>query len=235
MLRVGHRGAAAHAPENTLASFRRAVALGAQAVELDVHRSQDGRLVVIHDETIDRTTDGTGRVADLTLAQLRRYDAGSWKGREFAGERMPTLEEVAAALPPEILLFVELKAGSHRYPGIEEDLARLLRQRDLERRVRVSSFDHKALARLRQLLPNVGLGALFSALLVDPVAVAQSCGASAIHPNFHYLDADLVAQAHRASLEVHAWTVNDPRDIVVVGAMGVDGMISDFPERLPHD
>jgi glycerophosphoryl diester phosphodiesterase len=108
-LRIGHRGAAAVAPENTIASFRRAVELGAQAVELDVQRTKDGHLVVMHDDTVDRTTDGTGHVAELTLARIRRLDAGSWNGTAFAGERVPTLDELGDALRPEILLFVEIK------------------------------------------------------------------------------------------------------------------------------
>lgn len=231
-LRIGHRGAAGHAPENTLASFRKAVALGADAVELDVHRTADGALVVIHDESLERTTDGRGRVAELTLAEIRRYDAGSWKGAEFAGERVPALEEIAAALPARIELFVELKGGSFRYPGIEEDLARFLRARELAGRVRVSSFDHRALRRLRELMPELRTGALFAALPVDPVALARACGANAIHPSFSYLSAEAVAEAHRAGLEVYTWTVNRPEDIAAARAMEVDGMFSDFPERL---
>jgi glycerophosphoryl diester phosphodiesterase len=108
-LRIGHRGAAAVAPENTIASFRRAVELGPEAMELDVQRTKDGHLVVMHHDTVDRTTDGTGHVAELTFARIRRLDAGSWNGTAFAGERVPTLDELGDALRPEILLFVEIK------------------------------------------------------------------------------------------------------------------------------
>lgn len=230
MLRIGHRGAAAQAPENTIASFRRAVSLGAQAIELDVLPTKDGHLVVIHDDTVDRTTDGTGRVADLTLSEIQRLDAGSWKGAEFADERVPTLEEVGEALPPSILLFVEMKGG----PGtpIERVLAGLIPRLGGHERVRVSSFDHRALARLHAIDPRVSLGALFVALPVEPVAIARACGASALHPAFQYLTPDVVAEAHAAGLAVHAWTVNEPADIARVRAMGVDGIFSDHPERL---
>ena len=232
MLKIGHRGAAAQAPENTLASFRRAVELGADGVEFDLHRTRDGAFVVIHDETLDRTTDGHGNVDDFTLAELRRLDAGSWRGTEFAGEQIPMFEEIAAALPRGLILFAELKAGSFRYPGIEEELATFLRSHALLGRVRVSSFDHRALARLRALLPDLETGALFIALPVDAVGVARDCGAQALHPNFHYLTAELVEEAHRAGLAVNTWTVNDPADIDRVRAMRVDGVMTDHPERL---
>lgn len=232
MLRIGHRGAAAIAPENTLVSFRRAIELGADGVELDLHRARDGRFVVIHDDTLDRTTDGHGPVDALSSDELRRLDAGSWKGPEFAGERVPLFEDVVDALPASAVIFAELKAGSDRAPGIEVDFARLLSDRSLLGRVRVSSFDHRALARLRRLLPALSTGALFVALPVDPVALGRACGAQAIHPSFRYLTRELVDEAHRAGLAVHTWTVNEPADIATASAMGVDGIVSDHPERL---
>ena len=235
MLRIGHRGAAAYAPENTLASFRRAVELGADGVEFDLHRTRDGRFVVIHDDAVDRTTDGHGKVDALAFEELRRLDAGSWKGREFAGERIPTFDEVIDELPPRVLLFAELKAGSGRAPGIEDDLARFLRERRALPRVRVSSFDHRALLRLRGLLPELETGALFTGLPVDLVSLARNCGAQALHPSFHHLSAGVVGEAHAVGLAVNAWTVNEPDDIARVRAMGVDGMFSDYPDRLAYD
>jgi glycerophosphoryl diester phosphodiesterase len=232
VLRIGHRGASAQAPENTLASFRRAIELGADGVELDLHRTKDGRFIVIHDDTLERTTDGSGPVDALSLEELRRLDAGSWKGREFAGERIPMLEEVIDALPATATVFAELKAGSDRAPGIEEDLARWLAARSAVDRVRISSFDHRALARLRRLVPALRTAALFVCLPVDPVGLARACGAQAIHPSFRYLTRDVVDEAHRGALEVHTWTVNEPADIAAVRALGVDGIMSDYPERL---
>lgn len=229
MLRIGHRGAAGVAPENTIASFRRAVALGADAVELDVQRTRDGHLVVMHDDTVDRTTDGSGRVSDLDLAAIRRLDAGAWKGAAYAGERVPTLDEVIHAVGAPTLLFVELK-GPVTVRGLEEQLLRTLERAGA--RARVSSFDHRALARLRALDGALALGALFTALPVDAVALARACGANAIHPNREYVVPELVAEAHAADLEVHVFTVNDPREAVALRAMGVDGIFSDHPDRL---
>jgi glycerophosphoryl diester phosphodiesterase len=232
MLKIGHRGAPAYAPENTLASFRKAVELGADAVEFDLHRTRDGEFIVIHDDTVDRTTNGHGKVDDLSLGELRRLDAGSWKGPEFAGERIPTFAELLEDLPARLLLFAELKAGSARSPGVEEHLARFLTDRGALPRVRVSSFDHRALLRLRELLPEVETGALFVALPVDAVALARACRAEALHPSFHYLTRDVVVAAHTARIAVNTWTVNDPADIARVADMGVDGIFSDFPDRL---
>lgn len=228
MLLIGHRGAAGVAPENTIVSFRRAVAMGADAVELDVQRTRDGHLVVMHDRTVDRTTDGTGPVDDLDLATIERLDAGSWKGAAFAGERVPTLDQVIDAVAAPTILFVELKGPAPT--GVEAQLlATVARARS---RVRVSSFDHRALARLRRLDAAIPIGALFTALPVDPVAIARSCGASAIHPGAEYVVPELVREAHDAGLEVHVWTANEPREIAALREMGVDGIFSDHPDRL---
>jgi glycerophosphoryl diester phosphodiesterase len=235
VLKIGHRGAAAYAPENTLASFHRAVELGADGIEFDLHRTRDGRFVVIHDDTVDRTTNGHGKVDPLSFAELRRLDAGSWKGREFAGERIPTFEEVIEAVPERVVLFAELKAGSAKSPGIEAALARFIRERNVTDRVRVSSFDHRALASLRPLLPELQTGALFTCLPVDLVGLARNARAQAVHPSFHYLTREAVEEAHRAGLAVYAWTANDPDDIDAVRAMGVDGIFSDHPDRLTQD
>jgi len=230
MLRIGHRGAAGTAPENTLASFRRAVTLGVDGVELDVQRSRDGALVVIHDETVDRTTDGSGRVANLTLAEIGRLDAGTWKGPEFAGERVPTLAEVVEAVPAPVRVFVELKDPS-RYPGIEAEVVGLVRERGVGDRVELSSFDHASLARVRSIAPEVRLGFLYSRH-PDPIPAARALRAASLHAAFRHLASRVVDDAHRAGLAVYAWTLNEPADIAAARAMGVDGIFSDRPERL---
>lgn len=232
-LRIGHRGAAGTHPENTLASFRRAVEAGMDGIELDVHRTRDGHLVVIHDPTLDRTTDGTGYVRDLTLDQVRQADAGKWKGDRFAGERVPTLQELFRALPSSLRFFVELKAGSIHYPGIEEDLVRLIRAEGMEGRTEVSSFDHQALLRISRLAPDLELGMLFADNPVNPVRMAQECGARALHPFWQWVTPEMVRSARSAGLRVAVWTVNDPAYISLLrDQLRVDGIMSDFPERL---
>lgn len=231
-LRIGHRGAAGTHPENTLISFRRAVELCAVGAEFDVHRTRDGHLVVIHDEFLDRTTTGTGLIRDLTLAEIKQADAGVKKGPQFAGERVPTLHEVIAAVPADFLFFLELKAGSIHYPGIEEDLLRALEQEGVLGRVQVSSFDHHALCRLHELKPDLPLGMLYSENLLDPVGMARAIGAEALHPAWAWVTPELVATAHAAGLKVNTWTANLPEVIAMLKRYGVDGIMSDFPDRI---
>lgn len=230
---IAHRGTSGRAPENTMAAFRRAAAMGCHGIEFDIHRSADGHLVVIHDPFLERTTNGRGLVRAATLAELKALDAGSWKGQEFAGERVPTLAEVIAdpALQ-ELTLYIELKAGSIHYPGIEAELVALLRRLGCVPRVQVSSFDHVGLLRLHELAPELPLGILYEGNPLNPVAMARAVGATALHPSWHFVQPDLVQGAHAAGLAVNVWTVNTPEVAAHVRACGVDGIMSDYPEIL---
>lgn len=232
MLRIGHRGAAGSAPENTLASMRKAISIGVDGVEFDVHRTLDGQLVVIHDPTLDRTTTGKGLVAQMTMDEIRAFDAGVRKHESFAGERVPSLAELVAAVPAPTLLFLELKAGSFAYPGIEEDLARFVREHAIEDRLQISSFDHHALRLLRELLPSVPTGMLYFARPVDPVGMARACGATALHPMWLYVTPGDIEEAHAAGLQVNLWTPNGEAELAQCRRLGADGIITDHPERL---
>lgn len=232
VLRIGHRGAAGTHPENTMASFRRAVELGAHGIEFDIHRTKDGHIVVIHDHHLERTTDGTGWIMHRTLDEIRQCDAGSWKGPAFKGERVPTLVEVIRQTPVSLMLFLELKAGSLHYPGIEEDLVKLIREEGALSRLQVSSFDHHGLLKLHTLEPKLELGMLFSENLLDPVGLANACGASALHPSWQWTSPHLVQTAHEAGMNVNVWTVDDPQAIAIMKQFGVDGIISDYPDRV---
>lgn len=232
LLRIGHRGAAGTHPENTMVSFRRALELGAQGIEFDVHRTQDGHLVVIHDLWLHRTTNGQGLVRDHTLAEIQALDAGAWKGSEFAGERVPTLREVIRGTPAQCRLFLELKFGSIHYPGIEGEVLALLREEGALPRTQISSFDHHALKRIHELDPGVEIGMLFDCNLLDPVASARACGARALHPAGFWVTPDLIRQARAAGLAVTVWTVNEPPFIALMKHLGVDGIMSDYPDRI---
>jgi glycerophosphoryl diester phosphodiesterase len=232
MIRIGHRGAAGTHPENTLVSFTRAAQLGAQGIEFDVHRTSDGHLVVIHDALLDRTTTGTGIIRELSLAAVKAADAGGKKGAQFVGEQVPTLLEVFHQAPSSVHLFLELKSGSLHYPGIEQELLNLIAREGVRERVSVSSFDHQALRRLRDADATIPLGMLYSENLLDAVGMAQAIGANALHPAWEWVTPELVAQAHAARLEVFTWTVNHPAAIAYMQHCGVDGIMSDFPDRL---
>ena len=229
---LAHRGASAEAPENTLAAFRLALEQGADGFELDVHRTRDGHLVVCHDETVDRTTDGTGAIGAMTLAELKRLDAGRWFDERFAGERIPTLDEVWA-LAEEAgglrLLNVEVKLGFAAYPGIEEALVEWIESRGLEERVVVSSFNHFSLLRLHQLAQKLRTGILYMAAWVEPWLGAHRVGARSLHPYHPTLVPPLVEAAHQQGLEVYPFTVDEPRRMEELAKMGVDGLITNRP------
>lgn len=231
-LRIGHRGAAGTHPENTLVSFRRALELGCDGIEFDVHRTSDGHIVVIHDPELGRTTNGQGLVRDLTLAELQKLDAGAWKGEQFVGERIPTLRDLIRQTPPTCQLYLELKAGSIHYPGIETDILKLLREEGARDRVQISSFDHKALLQFHELDPDVPLGMLYSENLLDAVGLAREIGATALHPAWQWVTPGLVQAAHTAGMKVNTWTVNHPQIAQLVQYCGVDGIMTDYPDRV---
>ena len=218
---IAHRGASAAAPENTLAAFRMAADLGADGVELDVRRTVDGQLVVIHDASVDRTTDGTGRVAALTLDQLRRFDAGRKFGPPFRGERIPLLSKVFEALGGRLLVDVEVKAA-----GVEAALLDLIKKMQMVDSVLISSFDAQVVAHVRDLAPEMPAGLLQSA--ADPYA-AVSVRATAYLPEVTALTADVVASCRSHGLRVITWTVRTEEEARQALRVGVDGIIADDP------
>jgi glycerophosphoryl diester phosphodiesterase len=230
---LAHRGASRRAPENTMAAFRLAAQLGADGVELDVQLSKDGEAVVMHDSRVDRTSDGHGRVADLTLAELRALDAGGWVAPEFAGERIPTLAEVLYELGPRLVLDVELKTAGLFGGGLEAEVVRLVEDAGLGERVILSSFDPLALWRVRRLNPHLSTG-----LLSAPDSPSYIRGRwlqalarpAALHPRWDTLDGPAVAAAHRQGLAVRPWTCDDPDGLRRLVAWGVDAIITNVPD-----
>ena len=236
VLRVGHRGARGHAPENTFASFTRGLELGVSVVETDVHLSRDGEVVVIHDHTVDRTTNGKGYVKDMTVAELKQLDAGAWfdapsggVGR-YAGERIPTLAELLEWAKPRVPLAIEIKNGPLYYPGVAAKVIGLLRQYDMLKQAILISFDHFVLREARIIEPEVATGVLYAGRLVDPVHAALEAGAAALHPQWAYVTRDLVEVAHAANLAVSPWCPNDVETLRGLDQMGVDSIGTDYPE-----
>ena len=214
---IGHRGAAGLEPENTLRSFRRAAAEGAEAIELDLRLTRDGRLVVLHDATVDRTTDGSGPVAGMALDEIRQLDAG-------LGERIPAFEEVLEAT--ELPIHAELKAVEAAEP-----LAALIRERGLAERVTPISFAPEALRRVKLSLPDLPVGLILSGGSPG-LAEARSVGASLVSPQAAYLYAAMVESYRRAGLRITTWTVNEPKEMRRVLRLGVDGIVTDRPDLL---
>ena len=217
MIIFGHRGAPGHPRrgENTRASFRKALEYGANGLEFDVRRCGDGQLVIIHDDTINRTTNGRGRVSRLSYEELRNFDAG-------LGEPIPLLSDVLDEFAGQCLLNIELKDA-----GIACDVKKLLLERRIGSNVIVSAFEWQELPSLR---PEVPI-AVLSSKRRNLIPRARELGATAIHPHRHIVSPALIAAAHEADLRVYAWTVNDPAEMARFRELGVDGIFTDFPER----
>jgi len=228
-----HRGASAHAPENTLAAFELALAQGADGIELDAKLSADGHVVIIHDATVDRTTDRQGRVKDMSLAELRSLDAGGFFAEQYHGEKVPTLEEVFEALGKR--MFVNVELTNYNTPGdyLVESVCTLVKKCGLQKQVLFSSFFASNLSKARGLLPEVPRGLLaFNGLLG---AWARSFGFAfgryqALHPNLKDVTPQQVQRVHRLKRRVHVWTVNTAEDMRRLFNWDVDAIFTDDPQ-----
>lgn len=232
---LAHRGACFGAPENTMAAFRLAAEMGADGIELDVRLCKDDEAVVIHDSQIDKTTDGSGRLKDFTLAELQALDAGSWFGAEFTGERIPTLAQVLHELGPRLIFNIELKTASLFSDGLEAEVVRLIEDTNMAHRTIVSSFSPMALWRVRRLNRHISIGLLYSSdqpfdfyrrglrSLVRP---------HSLHPRWDTIDEKAVTAAHRQGLRMYPWTCNDLDALRRLIAWGIDGIITDRPDLM---
>jgi len=227
-----HRGASAHAPENTLTAFELAIRQGADAIELDAKLCADGHVVVIHDATVDRTTDGSGLVSEMTLDALRELDAGCRFDTAFCGERVPTLEEVFATFGDKTFINIELTNYRSLTDELPERVAELVRRHALEESVLFSSFNPLALRRAHRLIPEVPIGML--ALPGWAGAWARSALGNcvpyqALHPAIEDVRPALIQHQHRRGRRVHVYTVNNPQDIATLFRWQVDGIFTDDP------
>ncbi|MEA3231939.1 MAG: glycerophosphodiester phosphodiesterase family protein [Thermodesulfobacteriota bacterium] len=232
-LLVAHRGFRANYPENTMIAFKAGVDAGAQMVELDVHMTRDRELVVIHDDTLDRTTDGKGRVDEHTLSELKKLDAGHWFHPRFAGERIPTLREVLRELSRRALINIEIKSdyGQPRVSsGIEEGVLDLLTREDAFAAVLISSFDPQIIENTRRL--NTSLPVAFISKSTEGKKTVDFCrglDVFSFHPNFLSLDKELVKQMHAAGIQVFPYNVNSEPEFQRLIKTGADGLITDEP------
>jgi glycerophosphoryl diester phosphodiesterase len=220
ILRIGHRGACGHAPENTLASIEQAIALGCAFTEVDVQRTADGALVLLHDPNVNRTTDGKGLAAEMNLEDLRQLDAGE-------GQKIPTLEEALQAADGKIGLILELKAE-----GLAYDLVAIVRASGFAGPLIYASFGQDDLQHIRRIEPDARTLVLFKGLPKNPVAEATQVQATHVGLRFDKATAPLVRALHKAGLNVFVYTVNRPKDIQRMRTVDVDGIVSDRPERI---
>jgi len=228
---IAHRGASAVAPENTMAAFRRAVAMGVDCIETDLHLSRDGRLIIVHDATLNRTTNGDGLVKNFTFSELRQLDAGRWFSEDFAGERLPAVEELLdLAEPADLSLYLEIKGGAGY--GVERAVISALRGRKESKAAVILCFDPSVLDRIHQLDRLLMTGLLFESDGLDMVREAVRVGARQIAPRGDCVTSELLEDAHRRGLKVIAWTINDPVQMRALASAGVDGIMTNHPDRL---
>jgi glycerophosphoryl diester phosphodiesterase len=230
---LAHRGAKAYAPENTLASFELAIAQGADGIELDVKLTADGQVVVIHDATVNRTTGASGRVKDMSLAELRLLDAGSFFSENFKAEKIPTLEEVFETVGKRTFINVELTNYNTPRDHLVESVCMLVKKFGLHKRVLFSSFISANLSRARSYLPDVptGLLALGGVLGAWPRSFGFAFGKyEALHPNIKDMTHQQVQRVHRLKRRIHVWTVNAEADMRRMFDWGVDAIITDDPQ-----
>lgn len=231
---VAHRGASSLAPENTISAFDKAVSLGADYIELDVQLTKDGELVVIHDVTVDRTTNGTGRVKNLTYAEIAALDAGSWFGPQFKGEKVPTLQTVLDRYEGKIGILIELKKPSI-YPEIEEELAKALAgrsTRDDSSDIIVQSFSKQSIIEFHQLLPTIPTGIIIGTSTKyssDEDLFAVDGFASFINPDASLVTEKFMKHAREKNLNVFSWTVSDSQTAENLQRLNVNGIVTNYP------
>lgn len=220
MLKIGHRGAAGHAPENTLRAVEVAIALKADLAEVDLQRTRDGHIILLHDRTVNRTTNGRGPLAGLSLQEVRRLDAGK-------GQRVPTLDELLRAASGRIGLMLEMKME-----GLAEDVVKSVKQARFPGHLIYASFLHKEMLRVRDFDPHALTLTLFEGVPVNPVAIVRDARATHAGIALDSLTPTFVKALRVAGTRIFTYTVNDPADIHYARSLGVDGIISNYPDRL---
>ncbi|CAM3853324.1 glycerophosphodiester phosphodiesterase [Alicyclobacillus pomorum] len=227
-----HRGYSSTYPENTMPAFQAALDIGVDGIEFDIHLTKDGHIVVHHDEQVDRTSNGSGWIRDLTLEEIQRLDAGSWFGPAFAGTRIPTLEAVLRLIADSkrtVEVNIERKAGMVAYPGLEEQAWQMVCAYGLTNQVIFSSFNHFVLRDLKSAHPEAKIGLLYMEGLVNPWVYAKHLDATAIHPFYLSIDREVVEGTRNCGIAVHTFTVDDVESAERLMRWGVDAIITDDP------
>ena len=226
-----HRGASGYAPENTLEAFRLAMEQGADGIELDVHLTKDGEVVVIHDETIDRTGNGQGNVKDYTLEELKKFSFHNYM-EKYQGVQIPTLKEVLDLVKnSQMQVNIELKTGIYWYEGIEEKTMEIVKSRKMEDRVIYSSFNHYSIQKILEQDIHAETAYLFSDVTLNMERYAKNTGVKGLHPAVYHLKmADFLETYLKSGLKVRVWTVNNKEDMKMFMDAGVDAVITNYPK-----
>ncbi len=230
--KIAHRGASGNYPENTRLAFEKALATPVDMIEMDCQLTQDGHVVIFHDERLQRTAGARGAVRGKTLKQLKALDIGQWCKKSYKGERILTLEEVVSLIGGRVDLCVDIKCFPESPQGIELKLLFILSHYDYLDRTLFSSFDYRCLRRVRDLAPESRIAVICGAgVKEDPFEAAQQLGAVAMHVQKELATRDFLHRAWDEGLDVSVWTVNELRDMERFASLGVQGIVSDFPEK----
>jgi len=228
-----HRGASGTHPENTLAAFNEAAQLDIHGVELDVHLTKDGELVVIHDESINRTSNGEGYIKDMTIGELRAFDFGSWFGEQFTGEKIPTLEEVLAIYKNTTHhVNIELKSDIFPYEGMGRKVLQTIEKLNMADRVVISSFDHEAIQNIKQTAPHIEVALLTMEVMVDAYDYARFIPADALHIHLPTAQRKMTKDALLKGAIIRVFTVNEIEYALALQHLGVHAIFTDFPEKM---
>ena len=228
---IAHRGFSGKYPENTMLAFRKALEAGAEGIEFDVHMTKDDQLVIIHDELLDRTTDGTGLVRDYTLEELRRLDASAGFRGVFGKNPIPTLEEYYELIKDwEILTNIELKTGVIWYPGIEEKVLKVIDHYGRRKDTIISSFNHFSILRMKELAPDIVCGFLEESRIIAPAEYCKKHKVQCWHPLCYDMTEDVVGELKAEGIMINAWTVNRREDMEDMLKKGIDGVITNVPD-----
>lgn len=227
-----HRGASGYAPENSMEAFQIAVEMGADGIELDVQLTKDGEIVVIHDEFIQRVSNGKGKVCDYTLSELRKFNFNKTH-QEFVFIKIPTLKEVLEFMKPTAkMVNIELKTGAIFYENIEKKVLDLVEELNMQDQVIYSSFNHYTILNIQKLNPKAKTGFLYADGIIDIVKYAKKHHVYALHPAFYNLQyKDFVKEAKEAGIQINAWTINEEDYMEMACIMGVDAMITNYPDK----
>ena len=238
MVNIAHRGASGYAPENTMGAFQKGFEMKADYIEIDVQMTKDGELVVIHDITVDRTTNGTGNVGHLTLEEIRQLDAGSWFSEDYAGETIPTFEEVLDTFRGKVGILIELKAPE-LYPGVEEKIADALKERNMDQpnnnKIIIQSFNHASMKKSKELLPNLSHGVLAGASWekVTEEQLSQfATFADYFNPNMNIVTDELVSDVHEAGMKIFPYTSRTIEQAIHLFDLKVDGIVTDYTDHV---
>jgi len=230
---IAHRGASAIRPENTLSAFKKAIEMGVDAIETDVQMTKDGHLILIHDERLNRTTNGVGWVKDYTLQEIKKLDAGFWFSPHFANESIPTIDEFFTLIyNTKLWVNIEIKMGFIMYPEIEQRLINKIKEYHLEDRVIISSFNHYSIKMISTISPELKTAVLYSIGLYEPWNYAVNIGARYLHPDKDVVYEGLIETAHYYGMKVYPYTVDDVQEMEYLIEMGVDGIMTNVPDRL---